>query len=73
MKEHKSILVELPEQTLFDRITTARVLGIGVSTLDSLITPEELPRIHLKKRTYFLRSDIENYILSNRVTKTGGR
>ena len=64
-----TILLEKPEQSLFSRQETASILGIGVSTLDSLITPEELPRIKIKKRTYYLRSDIENYILSCRISR----
>lgn len=74
MKEPKlSIVAENPEQTLFDRMSTAKILGIGISTLDSCITAEELPRVKIKKRTYFLRADIEKFILANRVTKTGGK
>ena len=72
MKEPKlSIVTENPEQTLFDRFTTAKILGISISCLDSCIKAEELTRIKIKKRTYFLRSDIEKFILANRVTTSG--
>ena len=64
----KSIIVEFPEKTLFTRAEAAEILSIGMSTLDSLISDEELPRIRLSKRA---RGDLEAYILAHR--STGGR
>lgn len=64
-----SIIQELPEQTLFSRPQAASILGVGLSTLDSLITDKDLPRVHLRKRVYVLRGDLEKYILDHR---TGG-
>ena len=70
MKEPKlSIVDENPEQTLFDRMSTAQILGIGISTLGICITAEELPRVKIKKRTYFLRADIEKFILRKSCNK----
>ena len=67
----KSIIVEFPEKTLFTRAEAAEILSIGLSTLDSLISEEELPRIRLSKRVLFARGDLESYILAHR--STGGR
>ena len=67
----KSIIVEFPEKTLFTRTEAAEILSIGLSTLDSLISDEELPRIRLSKRVLFARGDLEAYILAHR--STGGR
>ena len=67
----KSIIVEFPEKTLFTRAEAAEILSIGLSTLDSLISDEELPRIRLSKRVLFTRGDLEAYILAHR--STGGR
>ena len=67
----KSIIVEFPEKTLFTRAEAAEILSIGMSTLDSLISDEELPRIRLSKRVLFARGDLEAYILAHR--STGGR
>jgi len=64
-----SIIQELPEQTLFSRPQTASILGVGLSTLDSLITEKDLPRVHMRKRVYVLKCDLEKYILDHR---TGG-
>ena len=54
----KSIIVEFPEKTLFTRAEAAEILSIGLSTLDSLISDEELPRIRLSKRVLFARGDL---------------
>ena len=67
MKSTFSIL-ELPEKTLFSRKETACLLGIGLSTLDSLISDSELPRIRIHKRVYVARGDLESYIMSCRST-----
>ena len=67
----KSIIVEFPEKTLFTRAEAAEILSIGLSTLDSLISDEELPRIRLSNRVLFARGGLEAYILAHR--STGGR
>ena len=67
----KSIIVEFPEKTLFTRAEAAEILSIGMSTLDSLISDEELPRIRLSKRVLFFFFFLEAYILAHR--STGGR
>lgn len=73
MKVPENLLVELPGKTLFSRREVAEILGIGISTLDSLVKPEELPRVKIHKRTMFLRNDIEAYIwaLRNGGNKNG--
>ncbi|MFA6858060.1 MAG: DNA-binding protein [Treponema sp.] len=63
-----SVIEELPEKMYFSRQETATLLRIGLSTLDSKIGPELLPRVRMRKRVYFLRSDIEKFILANRYT-----
>jgi|GEM_PF-1364775 predicted DNA-binding transcriptional regulator AlpA len=60
----------LTEETLLSRQEVAKILHIGLSTLDSLITEKELPRTRIKKRVFVLQQDLENYILANR--NTGG-
>lgn len=64
MKPEKQTVLELPERTLFTRKEVASILRIGVSTLDSLITEDELPRIRIHKRVLYKRNDIEKYISS---------
>ena len=44
MKNEKSMIVEFPEKTLFTRAEAAALLSIGLSTLASLISDEELDR-----------------------------
>ena len=72
MKSPLLAITEWPAKTLLTRQETAQILGIGLSTLDSLITYEELPRTIIRKRVLFHRSDIATYITANRVT-SGGR
>ena len=40
----------------------AKILGIGVSTLDSLIPYSELPRTVIHKRVFIHRKELEKYI-----------
>ena len=72
MKQTSPTIVEFPEKTLLTRQETAQILGIGLSTLDSLITYSELPRTIIHKRVLFFREDIAAYIASSRTTVSGG-
>lgn len=63
MKNDKSMIVGLPQKTLFTRAEVAAILSIGLSTLDSCISEEELPRERLSKRVLISRGDLEVYIL----------
>ena len=66
MKPSNYAITEWPEKTLFTRQETAQILGVGLSTLDSLISYSELPR------TIVHRKDLENYISACRTTVFGG-
>lgn len=44
MKTTPYEITEWPEKTLFTRQEAAQIMGIGVSTLDSLISYSDLPR-----------------------------
>lgn len=72
MKTSNYAITEWPEKTLFTRHETAHILGIGLSTLDSLITYSELPRTVIHKRVLVHRRDLERYIDRCRVTSQGG-
>lgn len=72
MKTSNYPIVEWPEKTLFTRQETAQILGVGLSTLDSLISVRELPRTIIHKRVLVHRRDLERYIESCRVTSQGG-
>ncbi len=63
---------EWPDKTLFSRQETAQILGVGVSTLDSLIPYSELPRTVIRKRVLINRKDLENYIFTCRTSVFGG-
>lgn len=71
MKQPTFEITEWPEKTLFSRQETAQILGIGLSTLDSLISYSELPRTVIHKRVLVHRRDLERYIEANRVTSQG--
>ena len=72
MKQTPFTITEFPDKSLLSRQETAAVLGVGVSTLDSLISYSELPRTIIHKRVLFHRKDIEAYIASCRRTASGG-
>lgn len=72
MKQPTIEITEWPEKTLFSRQETAQILGVGLSTLDSLISYSELPRTIVHKRVLVHRKDLENYISTCRTTVFGG-
>lgn len=72
MKTSNYFIVEWPEKTLFTRQEAAQILGVGLSTLDSLISYTELPRTIVHKRVLFHRKDLESYIASCRTSMYGG-
>ena len=72
MKLTNYSVAEWPEKTLFTRQETAQILGVGLSTLDSLIPYSELPRTIIRKRVLIHRRDLENYILACRSTTMEG-
>ncbi|BDC92255.1 helix-turn-helix domain-containing protein [Treponema bryantii] len=72
MKTSNYCITEWPAKTLFTRQETAQILGVGLSTLDSLISYSELPRTIVHKRVLVHRKDLENYIAACRTTAFGG-
>lgn len=72
MKPSNYAITEWPDKTLFTRQETAQILGIGLSTLDSLISYSELPRTIVHKRVLVHRKDLESYISSCRTSVSGG-
>ena len=68
MKTSSIQIFEWPEKTLFSRPEVAKILGIGQSTLDSLIPYSELPRVIIRKRVFIARTDLERYITSSRIS-----
>jgi hypothetical protein len=72
MKPTNYAITEWPEKTLFSRQETAQILGVGLSTLDSLISYDDLPRTIVHKRVLIHRKDLENYIASCRTSVFGG-
>lgn len=72
MKHTKLEITEWPDKSLFSRQEAAAIMGIGVSTLDTLISYSELPRTIIHKRVLIHRKDLENYIASCRTSISGG-
>lgn len=72
MKQPTFEITEWPEKTLFSRQETAQILGVGLSTLDSLISYSELPRTIVHKRVLVHRKDLEHYISACRTSVFGG-
>jgi len=68
LKPSNYTITKWPEKTLFTRQETAQILGIGLSTLDSLISYSELPRTIVHKRVLVHRKDLENYISACRTS-----
>ena len=68
MKTTPYEITEWPEKTLFTRQEAAQIMGIGVSTLDSLISYSDLPRTVIHKRVFIHRKELEKYITKCTVT-----
>lgn len=68
MKTTPYAIAEWPDKTLFSRQETAQILGIGISTLDSLISYSELPRTVIHKRVFIHRKELEKYITNCTTT-----
>lgn len=73
MAEIKTTLIEFPEKTLLTRKEVAQLMSIGLSTLDSCIPDEELPRVRLSKRVLFRKVDVEQYITNHVVTSRNSK
>lgn len=71
--KNRLAILEMPEKTLLSRKEAAQILGVGQSTLDSLIPYSELPRTIIRKRVLIHRGDLERYIESRRVTEGGAK
>lgn len=56
----------LNNETLLTRKDVCEVLHIGLSSLDSLDTYKDLKRIKIGRHTFFLRTDVMDFILSHR-------
>ena len=62
MKPTTYAITEWPEKTLFTRQETAQILGIGLSTLDSLISYSELPRTIIHKPSVMILDEATSSI-----------
>lgn len=56
------------KKTLFTHQKAAQIMGIEVSTLDSLISYSDLPRTVIHKRVFIHRKELEKYITKCTVT-----
>lgn len=62
MKTTPYEITEWPEKkTLFTRQEAVQIMGIEVSTLDSLISYSDLPRTVIHKRVFIHRKEQEKY------------
>lgn len=69
MKTTSYEITEWPEKkTLFTRQEAVQIMGIEVSTLDSLISYSDLPRTVIHKRVFIHRKELEKYITKCTVT-----
>lgn len=69
MKTTPYEITEWPEKkTLFTRQEAVQIMGIEVSTLDSLISYSDLPRTVIHKRVFIHRKELEKYITKCTVT-----
>jgi len=63
--------ITLDESTLLTRKAVCDLFHIGLSTLDSMPSYKDLKRIKIGRHTFFLKSDVEQFIFAHRngVTK----
>lgn len=69
MKTTSYEITEWPgKKTLFTCQEAVQIMGIEVSTLDSLISYSNLPRTVIHKRVFIHRKELEKYITKCTVT-----
>jgi hypothetical protein len=57
------------DEEIIDRRSAARLIGVGLTTLSRL----PIPRMKVRRRVFYLRSKIFEYLVSQTETKkTGG-
>ena len=61
--------IQIDKDLLLTRSELAELCHCGISSIDTLDTYASIPRIKLGRHTFFLKSDVLNFILSHR---TGG-
>lgn len=66
MTSAKSENITLDERTLLTRKDVCDLFHIGLSTLDSMPSYKDLKRIKIGRHTFFLKSDVEQFILAHR-------
>lgn len=59
----------LDKDSLLTRTELAEILHCGLSSLDTLDTYAEIPRVKIGRHTFFLKSDVTDFVMSHR---TGG-
>lgn len=67
MKEKKEMEVTINKEDFIDSEEVANLMGIALSTLQVKVRAKEMPLpIKLKTRTFWKRSEIEEYIAKNK-------
>ena len=62
-------IMQIDKDLLLTRAELAELCHCGISSIDTLDTYASIPRIKLGRHTFFLKSDVIEFLLSHR---TGG-
>lgn len=66
MKDHEDESVNLDSIEIYSRKDAASLLRVSISFLDNC-TKETIPRVKIGRRTMYLKSDLIDFILSNKT------
>ena len=59
--------VQIDKDSLITRAELAELCHCGISSIDTLDTYASIPRIKIGRHTFFLKSDVMDFILAHRV------
>ena len=60
-------ITQIDKDLLLTRTELAELCHCGISSIDALDTYASIPRIKIGRHTFFLKSDVMDFILSHRI------
>lgn len=58
---------QITKDLLLSRTELAELLHCGLSSIDAMETYASIPRVKIGRHTFFLKTDVMDFILSHRV------
>lgn len=66
MVSSKTNTIQINKDLLLSRTELAELFHCGLSSIDAMDTYASIPRVKIGRHTFFLRTDVMDFILSHR-------